>query len=445
VNSLIKKDLKYNWHPYTQMKDIRHNPPILIERAKGIKLFDNKGKYYYDTISSWWCNIHGHNHPRIVKAIKNQLNKLDHVMFAGFTHKTAIELSEKLIEITPPQFKKVFYSDNGSTAVEVALKMSFQYWRNRGIKKKNKFISLDAAYHGDTIGTMSVSGFGPFNNTFKHLFFKSYRTITPNCYRCPLKLNLANCGIACIDPLEKILQRHNKEISAIIIEPLLLAAGGMIVYPPKYLQLVNKLAKKYKVHLIVDEVATGFGRTGTMFAIEQVAVKPDFMCLSKGITSGTLAMGVTLCTDQIYKAFYDELEKDNTFYHGHTFSANPLACAAAVESLNIFSREKTLQKIPKLISYFHDKIKKFRALDKVGDVRMIGLVGALELVKNKKTKQIYSNKDGIGLKIYQSGLKKNIILRPLGSVIYFYFPLCITRKEISYVLEETYKIIRNLK
>jgi len=216
MNSLIKKDLKYNWHPYTQMKDSADNPPIAIERAKGFKLFDMDGKFYYDTISSWWCNIHGHNHPRIVKAIKNQIEKLDHVMFAGFTHKPAIELSEKLVKVTPKQFTKVFYSDNGSTAVEVALKMSLQYWQNKGIKKKNKFICLDAAYHGDTVGTMSVSGLGLFNNKFKSLFFKSFKAATPYCYRCPLGKEIKTCRISCLNSMETILNKQKGKISGII-------------------------------------------------------------------------------------------------------------------------------------------------------------------------------------------------------------------------------------
>ena len=303
MNTWLKKDLKYNWHPYTQMKDCRRFPPILIEKAKGIRLYDNKGKVYYDTISSWWCNVHGHNHPEIKKAINNQLKKLDHILFAGFTHKPAIELAEKLVSITPSNLTKVFYSDNGSAAVETALKMSFQYWQNIGRKKKTKFLSLDSAYHGDTVGAMSVSGVDLFNKAFSPLFFKSFKAPSPYCYRCPVGGDKSTCSIECINSLEAILKKKSKEIAALILEPMVMAAGGMIIYPHTYLKGAARLAKKYNIHLILDEVASGFGRTGKMFACEHAKVKPDFICLSKGITSGYLPFAATLTTSKIYNVF----------------------------------------------------------------------------------------------------------------------------------------------
>ncbi|MBL7071672.1 MAG: adenosylmethionine--8-amino-7-oxononanoate transaminase [Candidatus Omnitrophica bacterium] len=441
MDKWIKKDLKYVWHPYTQMKDCRALPPVLIERAKGFKLYDAAGKYYYDTISSWWCNVHGHNHPKIKEAIKKQADSLEHVLFAGFTHKPAILLAEKLVSIAPEGLRKVFFSDNGSTSVEIALKLSFQYWNNTGKKRKKRFISLDHAYHGDTIGGMSVSGVDLFNEVFSPLFFPSYKAPSPYCYRCPVNKKRSSCTVQCIDHLENLLRNKQDEIAALILEPLILAAGGMIVYPVEYLKKARKLTKKYGVHLILDEVATGFGRTGKMFASEYAGVRPDFMCISKGITAGYMPLGATLTTDKVYKAFYSDHEKRKTFYHGHTYTANPLACAAALASLDVFKEEDTLKKANELIPVFHKGIEGFRGLPFAGDVRYIGMIGAIELVRNKKTKRPFDPRERIGVKIYRKGLKRNLILRPLGDIVYLFLPLSVKRKEIDYVLGETYDII----
>ncbi len=445
MNSWIKKDLKYNWHPFTQMKDCRKLPPILIERAKGIKLYDSKGNFYYDTISSWWCNIHGHNHPKINLAITRQLKLMEHVLFAGFTHKPAIKLAEKVVSLTPRNLTRVFFSDNGSCAVEVALKMSFQYWQNSGIKKKTKFISLDHAYHGDTVGAMSVGGLSSFNQTFKPLFFKSFKVPSPYCYRCPLNKQRASCNSECLNFLDELLKKKSQETAAVIIEPLIMAAGGMIIYPKRYLKGVASLAKKYNVHLILDEVATGFGRTGKMFACEHTGTKPDFMCLSKGITSGYLPLGLTLTTEKIFKAFYADYDKEKTFYHGHTYTANPISCSAALASLKLFKQEKTLERMNKLLPKFYSALEQFRELAVVGDVRYQGLVGALELVKDKKSKKPFSSKERIGLKIYRQGLRQGLILRPLGNIVYFFLPLCIRESQIKEVLNKTYSILKKLK
>ncbi len=439
----IEKDLRYIWHPYTQMKDCRKYPPILIEKAKGVKLYDDKGNFYYDTISSWWCNIHGHNHPKIKAAIKKQLNSLDHTLLAGFTHKPAVLLAEKLVSIAPKNLTKVFFSDNGSTAVETALKLSFQYWRNVGRKSKTKFLSLDLAYHGDTVGAMSVGGNTVFNRAFDALRFKSFKVPTPYCYRCPLGKCRASCSIDCIKPLQNTLKKHKDKIAAVILEPLLLAAGGMIVYPVEYLKRAAALAKKYDVHLILDEVATGFGRTGKMFACEHASVQPDFLCLAKGITSGTLPFAATLTTGRIYNAFYDDYEKFKTFYHGHTYTANPIGCAAALATLEIFGQEKTLQKLKTLVPILHKDMEKFRQLPFVGDVRCIGMVGAVELVMDKTTKQPFGVKERIGQRIFQEGLREHLILRPLGNVIYLFLPLSITKPQLNYILKRTLKVVKS--
>lgn len=445
MDSWLKRDLKYIWHPYTQMKDCLKLPPILIERAKGVKLYDSEGNFYYDTISSWWCNVHGHNHPYIKAALKKQLELLEHVLFAGFTHKPAIRLAERLIEIAPSGLTKVFFSDNGSTAVEVALKMSFQYWQNQGYPKKRRFVSLERAYHGDTLGALSVSGIDLFNRIFSALCFKSFRVKAPYCYRCPLAKDNQGCSIECIGPLEKLLKEKSETIAAIILEPMLMAAGGMLVYPSLYLLRVAALAKKFNVHLICDEVATGLGRTGKMFACEHAKISPDFLCLSKGITSGYLPQGVTLTTDKVYQAFYADYYKYKTFYHGHTYTANPLACACALASLEVFQKEKTLKNIKTTIPIFKSWLERFRGLEYVGDVRSLGLVGALELVKNKKTKEGFSAKQRIGFRLYKEGLKKGLVLRPLGDIIYFFLPLCIRKEELEDIMERAYAVIKFIR
>ena len=426
------------------MKDAEALPPILIERAKGAKLYDNSGKSYYDTISSWWCNVHGHGHPLIKKAVTKQLASLDHVLFAGFTHKGAIDLAEKLVSITPKSLARVFFSDNGSCAVETALKMSFQYWKNTGSTKKRKFVSLDYGYHGDTIGTMSIGGVSLFNKVFSPLFFDSFKIPSPYCYRCPMGKTRSSCNIDCIKPAEKLFRKEANNISAVILEPLVMAAGGMIIYPAEYLKKIARLAKKYNVHLILDEVATGFGRTGKMFASNHARIEPDFMCLSKGITSGTLPLAATLTTSKVYNAFYDDYKNKKTFYHGHTYTANPVAISAALATLEIFKKEKTLDKIKKVIPAFHEGLKKFKALPFVGDVRYIGMIGAIELVSDKNTKKPFGFNERVGAEIYAKGLEEGIILRPLGNIVYFYLPLCLNKKDVTVILKKAFKIIKGL-
>ncbi|MDD4899561.1 MAG: adenosylmethionine--8-amino-7-oxononanoate transaminase [Candidatus Omnitrophica bacterium] len=424
-NRWIEKDRKFIWHPFTQTKEVKKFPPILIEKANGMQLFDQDGKSYYDVISSWWCNLHGHNHREIKNAIKAQLDQLEHVLFAGFTHKPAIMLAEKLIALAPGKLSKVFFSDNGSTAVEIALKMSFQYWQNTGKAKKKRFVSLGNAYHGDTVGTMSVSGVDLFNRIFSPLFFPSFKVPSPYCYRCPMRKKRQNCRMDCIRPLEKLLETKAQEISAIILEPLLMGSGGMIIYPKEYLARVGKLAKKFKVHLILDEVATGFGRTGKMFACEHVpGIEPDFLCLSKGITGGYMAFTATLTTEKIFSAF-------DIFYHGHTYTANPLACAAALANLKVFQKEQTLKKINKIIPYFHQQLEKFRVLPQVADLRYIGLIAAIEL----------KGRGRLGQKVYKQGLKQGLLLRPLGNITYFFLPLCVKKRELDTILKKAYAII----
>lgn len=445
MKGCLKEDLKYNWHPYTQMKDHEDLPPVLVKRTKGIKLFDNNGRWYYDTISSWWCNVHGHGHPDIVKAIKEQVNKIDHVMFAGFTHRPAIELSRELISVAPKGLSRVFYSDNGSTAVETAMKMSVQYWANRGIKGKNKFVSLNMGYHGDTAGTMSLGGVDLFNKVFTPMFFKVYKVPTPYCYRCPMGKERKSCSIDCIKPLEEILKKRSKSVCAIVLEPMLLGAAGMIIYPKEYLKKAAALAKTYNVHLIIDEVATGFGRTGKMFACEHAAVSPDFLCLSKALTNGTMAFAATLTTEKIYRAFYGNYKDRKTFYHGHTFTANPIACSVALASLSIFRKERSLKKAAEISARLKKELPRLKKLPHVGDARCIGTVLAVELVKDKKTKKLFRFEDRVGYRIYKSGLKDRLVLRPIGNVIYLYLPLCVNAGQLEDILLRARKILSRLK
>ncbi|OGW99747.1 MAG: adenosylmethionine--8-amino-7-oxononanoate transaminase [Omnitrophica bacterium RIFCSPLOWO2_02_FULL_45_16] len=442
MKNWIRKDLQYIWHPYTQMKDCRKLPPIFIKKAKGIRLYDDKGNFYYDTISSWWCNVHGHNHPKINEAIKKQVDSLEHVLFAGFTHRSAVLLAEKLLSIVPRNLARVFFSDDGSTAVETALKMSFQYWHNVGKVSKTKFVSLDHGYHGDTIGAMAVSGVDLFNKMFKKLFFGSFKVPSPYCYRCPMGKERISCDIECIRPLEALLENKKREIAALILEPLVMAAGGMIIYPEEYLVRAAQISKKCGIHMIVDEVATGFGRTGKMFACDYVEISPDFLCLSKGITAGYLPLGATITTDNVYKAFYADYGRKKTFYHGHTYTANPISCSCALASLDIFDQEKTLKRLEKVMPIFHERLERFRHLPMVGDVRYIGMIGAVELVKDKNTKGRFDFNERIGLEIYKKGLKRSMILRPLGDIVYLFLPLCVNRDDIEYITSRTYDLIK---
>lgn len=444
MNELIKKDLKYLWHPYTQMKDCETSPPVEIVKAEGIKLFGIDGSEYYDTISSWWCNVHGHNHPKINAAIRDQLNSLDHVLFAGFTHKPAVELGEKLVKITPDELKRVFFSDNGSTAVEVAMKMSFQYWLNKGVTGKEKFLSLDMGYHGDTVGAMSVSGVDLFNSKFSPMFFDSFKAPTPYCYRCPCDRSRSDCSLECLGLMEDILKEHAPLIAGIILEPILMGAGGMIIYPAEYLKGVRSLADKYQVHLILDEVAAGFGRTGKMFAAEHAKIAPDLMCLSKGVTSGYLPLGITMATEDIFDAFYDDYENLKTFYHGHTFTANPISCAAANVAIDLFREEGTLENVGMINQMLSSFLEVVSSFPMVGEVRSIGAVGAIELVKNRSTKEPFGLKERIGFEIYKRGLKEGVLLRPLGNIIYFFLPLCASREELEDIFSRSAIVINDI-
>jgi adenosylmethionine-8-amino-7-oxononanoate transaminase len=443
MNNLQDKDRRFLWHPYTQMKDYADRELPIIERAEGLFLYDIHGRRYYDMISSWWCILHGHRHPTIVRAVREQLDRLEQVLLAGFSHPPAIELAERLVAITPSDLTKVFYSDNGSTACEIAVKMSLQYWRLTGHPERTRFAALERGYHGDTIGTMSLGGVPEFHQAFADLLFDSYRLPTPDCYRCPMGRKRDQCRLECLDPFEELLAKEGEHIAGFILEPLLQAAGGMNIYPVAYLQKAADLARAHGVHLILDEVATGFGRTGKMFALEYADIAPDFLCLSKGLTGGFLPLAATLTTDEVYGAFYADYTEGKTFFHGHTFTGNPLGAAAALGSLQVFAEEDVFSRLARTIPHLHQRMERFLDLPWVGDLRQLGMVAALELVKNKETKEGFSAEDRVGWPLHLKGLEEGILLRPLGNVIYLWLPLSATEADIDEITERLWRVLSN--
>ncbi len=431
-------DKRHLWHPFTQMHDYAGRDLLLIDRAAGLFLYDAAGRAYYDTISSWWCIVHGHNHPHIMAALRRQTERLDQVLLAGITHENAILLAKRLVDLTPPPLSRVFFSDNGSTACEVAMKMALQYWRQVGAPQRTKFVGVERGYHGDTIGTMSVGGTPGFHRAFAPLCFDAFRIPAPYCYRCPAGREADACSCECVAPLAELLERHGSEIAACMVEPLILAAGGMIVYPAACLRAITSLCRQHGVLVIFDEVATGFGRTGTMFACEQAGVVPDFLCLSKGITGGTLPLAATMTTEEVFAAFYGPYEENRTFYHGHTFTGNPLATAAALANLEVFEQEDTLGRLQPVIRHLHRVVRRFRELKQVGDVRCLGTIAAIELVRDRRTREAFSFEERIGWPIYLAGLEHGLILRPLGNVIYFWLPLTVTTADVDAIVDRAW-------
>ncbi len=437
-SNLVERDRKAIWHPYTQAKTAP--APLPIVYADGVYLYTENGERILDGISSWWVNIHGHNHPRLNEALLNQARKVDHVLFAGCTHRPAVELAETLLALLPSGLTRLFYSDNGSTAVEVALKIASQYWSNLGQPQRRTFITLHHAYHGDTVGAMSASEDSIFSRPFATLLFEVKRADVPYCYRCPLGLERDACGIDCLSSLEHLLKESGDTVAAVLVEPMLQGAGGMIVWPAEFLAGVRRLCDKYGTLMIADEVLTGFGRTGKMFACEQAQVSPDIVCLSKALTAGYLPLGVTAATERIYEAFLSD-DRSKTFFHGHSYTANPLACAVALASLDLFEEFPVLERVQALENQLKMRLAPLRALPHVGDVRVIGGVGIIELVQNKKTKEAGGYLDSIGPELAREFLKRGLLLRPLGSVIYFMPPYVITEEEAAWALDQVAEVL----
>jgi adenosylmethionine-8-amino-7-oxononanoate aminotransferase len=467
AKSLESKDKQYLWHPFTQMKEWMEEDIVIITGARGSFLKDITGRWYIDGVSSLWVNVHGHRREEIDNAIKKQIDKISHSTLLGLTHPPAIELAERLIRIVQklgssevqklrpknkrpsslPAFctsalSKVFYSDNGSTAVEIALKMAFQFWQHKGFKKKRRFVSLKNAYHGDTIGAVSVGGIDVFHNIFSSLLFKTYKAPSPYCYRCEFDMQYPECRLHCLNELEDILKRHSDEIAGLIIEPIVQAAGGMIISPIGYLSGVRKLCTKYKVLMIADEVATGLGRTGRMFACEHEDVVPDILCLAKGITGGYLPLAVTITTEEIHDAFLGRYEDLKTFFHGHTYTGNQLACVAAIANLEIFRKEKTLKKMQRKIEILRKGLEEIAGLPIVGDVRQKGFMVGIELVKDKETRKPFPLKEKMGWRVCYKAREKGLLIRPLGNVVVLMPPLSISLQELKRLLHITIESIK---
>ncbi len=428
---LVQRDLAAVWHPCTQMKDHERLPMIPIRRGDGIWLEDFEGNRYLDAISSWWVNLLGHANPRINVAIKRQVDALEHVILAGFTHEPVIVLSERLAAITPSGLEHCFYADNGSAAVEIALKMSFHFWRNTGRPEKTRFINLSNGYHGETLGALSVGDIPLYKETYRPLLLDVITVPSPDCSLREQGEDCASYTTRMFAHMEATLQRYADEVCAVIIEPLVQCAGGMRMYDPVYLTLLREACDRYQVHLIADEIAVGFGRTGTMFACEQGGISPDFLCLSKGLTGGYLPLSVVLTTRSIYQAFYDEYTSLRGFLHSHSYAGNPLACAAALATLQIFEDDDIINRNRTLAELMGEAALSLKTHPHVGEVRQKGMILALELVKDKKSGATYPWQERRGLEVYRHALDKGVLLRPLANVIYFMPPYVITPEQIS--------------
>lgn len=432
---LIQRDLSVLWHPCTQMKDHETLPLIPVRRGKGVWLQDMDGKWYLDIVSSWWVNLFGHANPRINERVKEQLERLEHVILAGCSQEPAVELAEKLVALTPESLRRCFYTDNGSSAVEAALKMSHHYWRNVGHPEKTKFIGLSNSYHGETLGALSVGDVALYKSTYEPLLMEAVVVPGPDCFHRDEGVSWEEHSERMFVHMEAALEEHAHETAAVIVEPLLQCAGGMRMYHPVYLERLREACDRHGVHLIADEIATGFGRTGTMFACNQADIAPDLMCLSKGLTGGYLPLAAVLTTETIYQAFYDDFSKLSAFLHSHSFTGNPLACAAALATLEIFETDDVLEenrikaeRMARAAEPLHDH-------PHVGDVRQHGMVLAAEMVADKKHCKPYPWQERRGLTVYRNALRHGILMRPLGHVVYWMPPYVITPEEIDWVGE----------
>ncbi|OGP71506.1 MAG: adenosylmethionine--8-amino-7-oxononanoate transaminase [Deltaproteobacteria bacterium RBG_13_60_28] len=436
--NLVNWDREHLWHPFTQMQGFREEELLIITRGAGAYLYDHQGRRYLDGVSSLWTNVHGHGRPEMDQAVREQLGQVAHSTLLGLAHPPAIVLARGLAEMAPPGLTKVFYSDNGSTAVEVALKMAFQYWQLRGFPKKQRFLKLSGAYHGDTLGAVSVGGIALFHDIFRPLLFETLEAPAPYCYRCPEE---KDCREQCLNRLEELVEAHHRELAALILEPVMQGAAGMIPQPPGYLARVREVTRRYDVLLIADEVATGFGRTGTMFACEQEGVSPDLLCLAKGLTGGYLPLAATLASDEIYGAFWGEFQDFKAFFHGHTYTGNPLAAAAALASLEIFQKEEVLKSLPAKIERLSRLLEKMQEIPQVGDIRQRGLMVGIELVKDRDTREPFPPARRTGHRVILEARKRGVILRPLGDVVVLMPPLCINLTELETLARVTHESI----
>jgi adenosylmethionine-8-amino-7-oxononanoate aminotransferase len=436
MTTLADRDKQFVWHPFTQMQDWNAEEPLVIDRAEGNWLIDTDGTRYLDGVSSLWVNVHGHRRAELDDALRAQLDKVAHSTLLGLASVPSIELAEKLIAVAPPGLGKVFYSDSGSTAVEIALKIAFQYWRHRGRPEKRRFLALAEAYHGDTIGSVSVGGIDLFHQLFRPLLFETLRAPTPYWYRNADAPDPASCRDLCLAALERLLETHAHELAAFIVEPLVQGAAGMITQPAGYLREAAALCKKHDVLLICDEVATGFGRTATLFACEQEGVSPDLLCLAKGLTGGYLPLAATLASDDIYRAFLGKYAEQKTFFHGHSYTGNPLACAAALASLRLFAEERVLDRVKDRTTTLARLLEeRIAPLAHVGQIRQRGLMVGIELVRDRATKEAFPWELAVGARACRAARARNVILRPLGPVVVLMPPLSITDEELAVLVD----------
>ena len=446
--TLVAWDKHYLWHPFTQMRDWLAEDPIIIERGEGCYLIATDGNRYLDGTASMWTNVHGHNHPQLNAALKTQLDKIAHTTLLGYSNIPAIQLAQKLVEIAPAGLNKVFYSDNGSTAVEIALKMAYQYWQHKGESQRKLFIHFDKAYHGDTIGAMSVGGIDSFHTTFGSLLFEGVRVSPAETDHAPHRVGTSSNNASTIthwvNAVETALSENAGQIAGIILEPLIQGAGGMLVAPKGFLKALRALAKQADTLLIADEVMTGFGRTGKMWACEHEDVTPDILCTAKGLAAGYLPLAATLTTDNIYNAFLGEYRDLKTFFHGHTFTGNPLACAVALENIAIFERENLLSRLQPTIDHFSNRLQDFYALPHVGDVRVCGFAAGVELMKNPDTYTPYPFEEKVGIRVCKEVLARGAMLRPLVNTVVLMPPLQITISELDTLLDIVYASIETV-
>ncbi|MHB1239247.1 MAG: adenosylmethionine--8-amino-7-oxononanoate transaminase [Gammaproteobacteria bacterium] len=432
---LIRRDLSVLWHPCTQMKDHEGLPPIPIRRAQGAYLEDFDGKRYLDAVSSWWVNLFGHCHPHINAALHEQLDTLEHVLLAGFSHEPVVALSERLVRIAPPGLARCFYADNGSSAVEVALKMSFHYWRNLGRADKTRFITLTNSYHGETLGALAVGGVPLYKETYRPLLLESIPVPSPDGFHREPGQSWEDRSREMFQHMESALERYGESVCAVIVEPLVQCAGHMRMYHPVYLHLLREACDRHGVHLIADEIAVGFGRTGTLFACEQAAIRPDYLCLSKGLTGGYLPLSVVLTTDEIYQAFYDDYDQLRAFLHSHSYTGNPLGCRAALATLDLFEQEPVLEGNRRRAALMAECTAGLADHAHVAEVRQTGMILAIEMTRDKARREPYPWQERRGLTVYRHGLERGVLLRPLGNVVYFMPPYIVTDEEIRHMVD----------
>jgi len=431
VKDWVERDLAVLWHPCTQMKDHPEVPLLPIRRAKGVWLEDYAGKRYLDAISSWWVNLFGHGNTQIAFAIRRQLDRLEHVLLAGCTHEPAVALAERLTGLAPAGLSRCFFADNGSAAVEVAMKMSFHYWQNRGQPRKRRFVCLQNGYHGETLGALSVGGVPLYRDAYGPLLLDTIAAPSPDCYSLDGRDAWErHCRRKC-EEMEALLAQHKQEVCAVIVEPLVQCAGGMRMYHPVYLSLLREACDRHEVHLIADEIAVGFGRTGTLFACEQAAISPDFLCLSKGLTGGFLPLSAVLVPEGIYQAFYGDYAERKAFLHSHSYTGNPLACSAALATLDIFNATPVLRDNRRLARCMAEAVEDLRQHPNVAEIRQQGMILALELVRDRRGNRPFPWQERRGMRVYRHGLQRGVLLRPLGDVIYFMPPYVITPLQIE--------------